>query len=283
MRRRDRRRQRGRHRLCLGQHGRQRRLCLPSCRQRRCGRAGQYRRYSWATASSSFDRHRRRPNHAQPSCRAGRSSAARHNRSYRSMRCRTVAWSRRSHRRRADAKSSPTCNTPQKKPPTVTLAVGWRLPDRMNLTRLRRSRSLPPAYRAGAIDGTPSAAAILAVHAGGDERHYLLVRAGRQARPHRRSLLGGRIIFRSVTVEDNRDRRHAHRGAGRFRAAPACVVGLRAAGWRTHPGIWRGSSRPAPKPKLNETPSLRPICLHAATAFCWRMAVRPYPFAMSGR
>ena len=59
----------------------------------------------------------------------------------------------------------------------------------------------------GAIDGTPSAAAILAVHAGdSDEHHYLALVQEQEGKPVHvaSSLLGGRIIFRSIAVEDNR-------------------------------------------------------------------------------
>jgi len=70
------------------------------------------------------------------------------------------------------------------------------------------SVALLPAHTAfGAIDGTPSAAAILAVKAGDiDERHYLALVQEQEGKPVHvaSSLLGGRIIFRSVTVEDNR-------------------------------------------------------------------------------
>ena len=73
---------------------------------------------------------------------------------------------------------------------------------------LGASVALLPAHTAfGAIDGTPSAAAILAVHAGdSDERHYLALVQEQEGKPVHiaSSLLGGRIIFRSVTVEDNR-------------------------------------------------------------------------------
>ncbi len=70
------------------------------------------------------------------------------------------------------------------------------------------SVTLLPAHTAfGAIDGTPSAAAILAVKAGdSDERHYLALVQEQEGKPVHvaGSLLGGRIIFRSVAIEDNR-------------------------------------------------------------------------------
>ncbi len=122
---------------------------------------------------------------------------------------------------------------------------------------LGASVALLPAHTAfGAIDGTPSAAAILAVHAGdSDERHYLALVQEQEGKPVHiaSSLLGGRIIFRSVTVEDNRvivDMLTV--GPGDFVCCPSVHVveipRCRMANSSRH--LARKHLRPAPKPKL---------------------------------